>query len=138
MEPTDDATKPLNTLYDASTNDDATPDDVQKRLNTPLAGGQLDPEDIVFKELLLKLVEEKKIEMYRPSSLINDAVYQTLLPEQKAKAEYHATAMLTKIRNIVKLHKADMDTNYQEQNLIHSLRLGKEQLEKENGDIFIF
>jgi hypothetical protein len=132
-----DSSTHQNTLYDPSTNNAPIADDTQAMLNTPLAGGSLDPEDHAFKEKILALIDAGTLNIYSPSTLINTPIYEALSPEAKVKAEQHSHSMMAKIRDVVRLHKADMDTNYQEKNLIHSLRLNKEQMEQISGDIFI-
>ena len=126
----------LNPLYDKSTDNQAIADETQKMINTPLAGGTLSAEDRTFLDKITQLVEEGTIRLYEPSSLLNDAVYESLDLQAKAKADQNCVSMLTKIREIVALEKADFDTNVQVENLIHSLRLNKERLE-EHADIFI-
>lgn len=127
----------LNPLYDANTDNAQIADEKQKMINTPLAGGQLSAEDRAFLDKLLELVENGTIQLYVPSSLINTSVYEELSTEAKGKADQNAVAMLAKIRDIVELEKAPMDTDYQVENLVHSLRLNKERMEGIDGDIFI-
>ena len=132
-----DSSTPLNPLYDPSTNDLPIADATQLMLNTPLAGGTLGPEDEAFLHMLLGLVEDGTLNLYAPGTLRNDAVYETLSPEAKVSAERHSHSMMAKIRDIIQLQNAPMDTNYQVQNLVRSLRLNKEQMEAYSGDIFI-
>lgn len=127
----------LNPYLDPATDNTPIPKEVQDRLNQPLAGGILSDEDRQFLELLHRLVDEKKIELYKPSSLLNDSVYQALTLEHKAKADLAAMNMLSKIRDIVSLDRAAFDTNIQVQNLLSALRLAKERAEQESGDVFI-
>jgi len=127
----------INPLYDSATDNQAIANDTQLRLNQPQAGGQMSKEDTAFAEMLVKLVDEGTINLYQPSTLLNPEVYEQLSDEAKGKADQNTVAMLAKIRNIVDLHKAPMDTIYQEQNLVQSLRENKERMEEHGGDIFI-
>lgn len=127
----------VNPLYDPNTDNQAIPEDTQKMLNTPQAGGQLSDEDKTFLDSLMKLVNDGKINLYQPSTLLNHAVYDGLSLEAKAKADQNCVTMLAKIREIVDLEKAPMDTYMQEANLVSALRLSKERLEGYGGDIFI-
>ncbi len=127
----------INPLYDPSTDNQSIADDTQKRLNAPLAGGQITGEDREFLDMIMKMVEEGQIQLYVPNSLVNDDVYDSLPQEGKAKADMSCVAMLAKIRDIVNLEKANFDTNVQVLNLVHSLRLNKENMEEHSGDIFI-
>ena len=126
----------INPLFDPSTDNQVIAGDVQEMLNKPQAGGQLSSEDRAFLDKLMKLVEDGTINLHQPSTLLNMAIYDGLEQASKAKAEQNAVLMLGKIREIVDLEKAPMDTNYQEMNLVGSLRQNKERLE-EHQDIFI-
>jgi hypothetical protein len=128
----------VNSLFDPGTDNQAIDDELQKRLNKPLAGGTIDGEDRALLDTIMKLVAEEQIKLYEPSSLLNTAVYEALPLEGKSKADQNIVGMLAKIRDIVNLEKADFDTNIQVKNLIRSLRLNKERLEEHGGDIFIF
>ncbi|MBT4385079.1 hypothetical protein HOD30_05020 [Candidatus Peregrinibacteria bacterium] len=127
----------LNPLYDSATDNQEIAADSQARLNTPLAGGTIPAEDQEFLSKIMALVEDGTIQLYAPSSLLNDEVYEGLPLEGKSKADQNCVTMLGKIRDIINLEKADFDTNHQVANLIHSLRLNKERLEEHGGDIFI-
>jgi hypothetical protein len=126
----------LNPLYDKHTDNQSIADESQKMINTPLAGGTLNAEDQELLDTIMKLVDEETIRLYEPSSLLNDAVYESLDLPSKSKADQNCVIMLGKIREIVNLENADFDTNIQVENLIHSLRMNKERLE-EHADIFI-
>lgn len=127
----------INPLFDPTTDNLKIADDVQEMLNKSQAGGQVSAEDREFLDRLMKLVEDGTIKLHAPSTLLNTAVYDGLAPKAKAKADQNALIMLGKIREIVDLEKAPMDTNYQEVNLVGLLRQNKERLEEHGGDIFI-
>lgn len=127
----------INPLYDPSTDNQDISEDVQGMINKPLEGGKISDKDRKFLDQLMKLVEDGTINLYQPSSLLNTAVYDQLPQEGKAKADQNAVLMLNKIREIVDLEKAPMDTNYQENNLVSALRLNKERVENEHGDVFV-
>ncbi len=127
----------LNPLYDPATDNATIADETQKRLNQPLAAQGLSNEDQALLNQILTLVEAGTIQLYTPSSLLNQAVYTTLNSEAQGKADQNAVNMLSKIRDIVNLHKAGMDTTYQVENLVHALRLNKESLEAQAGNVFL-
>lgn len=127
----------LNPLYDSSTDNSHIADDTQQRLNAPLSGKALSGEDQIFLNQIMNLVEEGQINLYSPSTLLNEAVYNALSDEAKGQADHNAMNMLTKIREIVNLKRAGMDAGYQIENLVHSLRLSKERMEEHDGNIFI-
>jgi len=110
----------------------------QTELNKPLDyPGELSRKDQDFLNLILDLIEKKKIDLYRPTSLLNHAVYDNLNESSKAKAELDAFNFLATIREIKKLHEANLGKTYQMENLVHRMRVTKERLEKISGDIFI-
>mgnify|MGYP001609122043 CR=1 FL=1 len=126
-------------MADQNPHNDYTIDaDAQKRLNTPLAHPTgLDPKDKEFLEMLMKMVSEGKIEIYKPSSLINHAVYDTLPLEIRAKADLEAMNLIGSVRDIKDLYDNGFRDSFQIQNLVSMLRLEKDRFEKEGGDLFI-
>lgn len=111
-------------------------EETQKNLNTPLKhGGTSENKD--FLEMLVKLVNEGKIDLYKPSCLINHEVYDKLDQASKAKADYESVTLLASIREIKGLYDAGHAETYQIDNLVEGLRLAKERLETEGGDLFI-
>jgi len=110
----------------------------QAVLNTPLKkDGGMSAEDESFLDLILKLVNEGRINLYRPSSLFNDAIYQPLSDPQKEKVEIEAMNLLNSIREIKGLCDAGYRETFQVENLVSHLRLSKERLEELGGDLFI-
>ena len=110
----------------------------QAMLNQPLANSKApNADDEQFLSLILGLVAEGKIELYKSSSLINSEVYEALEQEKKAKVELEAMSMLANIRELKGLCDAGYRETFQVENLVHALRVGKERLEAEGGDIFI-
>ncbi len=115
--------------------------DVQVILNKPKKIEEADykpsKEDQEFLQDIIKKVDSAKIQLYTPSSLLNDEVYQQLNSSGKAKADFDILNLLNKIREIKKLwDQGDKDT-YQLFNLVHSLRITKERIETADGDVFI-
>lgn len=110
----------------------------QKELNTPL----IDPDfknqrNEDFLNLLIKLINEGKIELYRPSSLINFEIYDKLTEEKQGKADLEAMNMLAAIREIKDLFDNGFLNTFQMENLVERVRQTKERLETEGGNIFI-
>ncbi len=112
--------------------------DTQKTLNTPLAipSGN-DPKDEEFLNVVLDLISTGKIDLYKPDTLINHAIYDQLPVDKKGKADIEAFNMLTAIREIKGLVDAGFKETFQVQNLVQSIRHIKERLEIEGGDVFI-
>lgn len=108
----------------------------QKKLNEPLKyDGSSKNKD--FLEMLVKLLNDGKIHVYKPDTLINHEVYDKLDGKSKGKADYEAMNLLMIIREIKGLYDAGYKDTYQIDNLVEKLRVTKERLEMQGGDIFI-
>ena len=105
-------------------------------LNQPLAGGSMSQEDQDFLNLILAKIEDKSINLYSPSSLLNNAVYEALPEMEQGKADQNAVILLTRVREIYNLTQISKEPSYQLVNMVDSLRLIKNRLE-EHGDLFI-
>ena len=118
-----------NTPIDAET---------QKKLNTPLAHpGGLATEDEKFLNVVLSKVEAKQIDLYRPSSLINDSVYNQLSEDKKGKVDYDAVNLATTLRTMCDLWKYYQTPTYQIEYLVRQVRITKERLEEISGDVYV-
>lgn len=126
----------LNPLYDPKTDNAHIAPEVQSMLNQPLAGGSMSQEDQDFLNLILAKIEDKSINLYSPSSLLNNAVYEALPEMEQGKADQNAVILLTRIREIYNLTQISKEPSYQLVNMVDSLRLIKNRLE-EHGDLFI-
>jgi hypothetical protein len=93
-------------------------------------------EEEAFLNLLMAKVEDKTINLYSPSSLLNTPVYDALPTEAKGLADQNAFLLLTKVREIYNLMQISREPTYQVKNLVDSLFQTKKRLE-EHGDIFI-
>lgn len=127
-----------NPLFDPKTDNQPIADKVQQDLNKPLADPTgVSAEDQAFLNDLVQKVESGQIDVYKPSSLLNLDVYGKLTEEQQGQVDMEALNMLTKVREIHDLHKAGFRDTFQIQNLVHAVRLKKEEFEKSLGDVFI-
>ncbi len=115
--------------------DDAT----QRSLNTPLqdSTGSLDGKDQEFLNLVISLIDDKKIDLYQPSTLINSGIYDKLDDLAKGNVDLESINMLAGIREMKGLYDNGFQDTYQMANLVHRLRLTKERLEETAGDVFI-
>ncbi|MBU0981117.1 hypothetical protein KKC94_00315 [Patescibacteria group bacterium] len=133
----DDSTK-INPLYDPSTDNQEINPKVQEMINKPMsAQGGFSAEDKTFLDMLMKMVDGKQIDLYKPESLINHTVYDKISDADKGKADLNAINMLARIRDIYSLLKSNSEPTFQVQNMVMDLRYKKEQLEKIGGDLFI-
>lgn len=127
----------LNPLYDPKTDNLPIDPAVQSLINQPLKDESgFSDEDQAFLNLLMQKVEDGSINLYQPSSLLNSAVYESLSPEAKGKADQNAVILLGRIREIINLMKISQEPTYQLKNLVQSLRDAKDRLE-EHKDSFV-
>ncbi len=114
-------------------------DDVhQKELNRPLAvQGGLKQENKEFLESIMELINSKRVNLYVPHTLVNDAVYNTLDEKRQGEVDIEAVNTLSAMRQIKDLYLAGYSDTYQMENFVDKLRLTKEKFEKEYGDVFI-
>ncbi|KKP37042.1 MAG: hypothetical protein UR27_C0010G0064 [Candidatus Peregrinibacteria bacterium GW2011_GWA2_33_10] len=128
-----------NPLFDPKNqevfNDYVVPKDLVN--NPPIDPDEFNDEDQKFLKHILKLIEDKTIDLMTPSTLYNDKVYDELSPEGKTKVEFEAANLLAKIRQIKSLYDGGFERSYQLENLIRSVRLSKERIEEIRGDVFI-
>lgn len=112
--------------------------ETQKVLNTPLkANENMTSEDEQLLNQVVSLVNEGKINLYQPSTLVNQAAYSSLSSEKKGQVDYESMNLLTTIREIKGLYDAGFNGTYQISNLVSRMRTEKERIETERGDIFI-
>lgn len=122
--------KPINPLYDPKTDNQAIDPQVQSMINQPLKDDSgFSEEDQALLDLIIKKIEDGSIQIYSPSSLLNQEVYETLNPADKGKADQNAMVLITKIREITELMKAFSGPTYQVKNLVESLNEAKKRME---------
>ncbi|GEM_PF-450732 len=113
-------------------------EDVQQMLNNPTEhAAQLDPKDQAFLAMLMEKVERGGIDLLKPSSLLNMAVYEKLDEKAQGKADFDAVNLLAAIREIRNLWNAGNRDTYQIENAVHRIRVTKERLEELGGDVFV-
>lgn len=113
-------------------------DEAQKLLNTPLVMSQpMNSQDQQFLNVVMDLVNSGKINLYGPSTLINHDVYDKLSLDKQGKVDFEAINLLGAIREIKDLYDHGFAQTFQINNLVERLRLTKERLESEGGDLFI-
>lgn len=77
----------------------------QQKLNAPLKkeGGMSEESQKYLKEIL-ELINKGEVDIGKPSSLINQDVYEKLAPEHKVKVEMIARVMISNLRQIKDLN----------------------------------
>ncbi len=112
--------------------------DEQKKLSQPLPKLLgLSAEDEAFLNMVVAKIDTKEIDLLRPSSLLNQPVYNALTQLQQGKADYDSVNLLSTLRTIYGLWKTNPTATYQIENMVHSVRLTKERLEEISGDVYI-
>ena len=112
--------------------------EAQKLLNTPLVMAQpMNDQDQQFLNTIIGLVNSGKINLYGPSTLINHNVYDKLSSDKQGKVDFEAINLLGAIREIKDLNDHGFGQTFQINNLVERLRMTKERLESEGGDLFI-
>jgi hypothetical protein len=120
------------------TNQDPISEDVQKELNKPLANPQgMSIEDQKILDLVIKYVNEGRINLYEVDSVINHDIFDKLDLKLQSKVEIEALTVLSLLREIKGLYDAGFVNTYQLQNLVQRLRLYVEDIEETGGDVFI-
>ena len=111
---------------------------VQHMINKPQADPTgVEDEDAKFMELVVKYINEGKIEIHTPSTLMNMAIYENASEKVQGKADFNAISLLNDLRQMKNLYDSGDHTSFQIQNLVQRVRLTKERLEDECGDIYI-
>jgi hypothetical protein len=64
-------------------------------------------------------------------------MYENLEQVQKARADQNALTILARLREIYDWWQLNPEPSFQIKNQLHSIRLTKENLEEELGDIYI-
>ncbi len=129
-----------NPLYDPATDNAAISDETQQAVNNPIEDPTgMDGDDQMLVNMIVNLIDEGKINLYQPSSLINQEVYDGLDDEKKGRVDQQAFNMLSTVREVYNYNQSDFTNNsYQFQNTVQKLREQKEQTENEIGDVYVF
>jgi hypothetical protein len=90
-----------------------------------------------FLDDVLSKIEKGTVNLFSPSSLLNQAVYGKLSEQIQGKIDIDAINLLAKLRDIKGLHDFGQTDSYQMENLVENVRLIKERIEAEAGDVFI-
>ena len=125
-------------LVDQSLVNTAIDNKTQAMINTPMKDDTgVDAKDQEFIKMVLQMIQEGKINLFTPETLLNKPVYEKLDYKAKGTADVNAVSLLADLRQIKKLKEQGYEESFQIQNLIHHVRTTKERLEKECGDIYI-
>lgn len=110
----------------------------QGMLNTPLSNQNgLSTEEAVFLDFILALIDKGKIDVHKPSSLINNDVYVQLEQSNKAHVELESVNLINSVREIRDLNDNGFRETFQMKNLVSTVFHIKSRIEVEQGDVFI-
>jgi len=113
------------------------PEKEQKKLNEPLVDPEgLDETNKQFLDDVMAKLESGEIDLHTPDTIINQDVYANLDEKVQGETDLNAVSMLARLREIKDLHDFGQVKSYQFKNLVEQVRLTKERLEKDAGDIF--
>ena len=111
---------------------------VQKMINKP----QMDPtgvdaSDAQYLEAIIKLVEDGRIDLHTPRTLMKNEIYENLDDKKKGIADINAVSLLNDLRQMKKLYDTGDKESFQIQNLIHRIRNVKQRIENQCGDVYV-
>jgi hypothetical protein len=117
-------------LVDQSLVNAAIDNKTQTMINTPMKDDTgVDAKDQEFIKTVMNLIQEGKINLFIPETLMNKPVYENLNYMAKGIADVNAVSLLGDLRQIKRLKEQGYDESFQIQNLIHHVRTTKERLD---------
>ena len=113
------------------------PENEQVKLNEPLADPDgLDDANKQFLDDVLSKIESGEIDLHAPDSIMNHDVYDKLDEKVQGETDLNAVSLLARLREMKDLHDFGQIETYQFKNLVEQVRLTKERLEKDAGNVF--
>lgn len=111
---------------------------VQQMINKP----QMDPTgvdatDAEYLEEIVKLINDGKLDLHVPNTLMKNEIYDSLDDKSKGLADMSAVSLLNDLRQMKKLYDMDDKESFQIQNLIQRIRNIKERIEEKCGDVYV-
>ncbi len=110
----------------------------QTMLNAPWSDPttSLSKDDKAFLDDLIHKIEDGDIQLHMPSSILHHKVYDKLPSQTQAKVDLWIQATLAAIRRVHDFYHNPYDNNSDMMiAMVRELRLKKEMLEKEFGDV---
>lgn len=129
---------PLDDLYDERTNNLPISPSLQGAMNNPpLDPDGIDVTDEQYLEIIMKMIEGKKIDLLSPRSLLNLDIYEKLSSDKEYKVDMNTQILMARLRDIHELWKRGEKKTYQMKQLIAELRQTESRVENECGDVFV-
>lgn len=115
------------------------PEKEQKALGKADAG-KMTAKHEDFIKLILKLIDDKKIDPLQPESFLNKKVYDSLSDGPRAKTDLALLNMANQLQHIVefRLSKHTPDESPQLESMIEHLWEMKDRVEQEAPHVFVF
>lgn len=88
-------------------------------------------------QMIMKMIQNKEIDVYRPESLLNKSVYDNLEELAKGKVDLTTPNLCNYLQQIETLLEKEGDDSFQMANLVQTVWQIKERIEKEYGDIYV-
>lgn len=127
-----------NPLYDPATDNLPIAPEIQRMLNQPLIDPSgFDSTDEAFLNDVIAQFEAGTVQRYVPSSLLKPDVYEHLDVSRQGKADQNAFNLLTTLRVLYDEWKANPVPTFQLKQKIREIRLLKESLEGDLGDVYV-
>lgn len=112
-------------------------EETQKKIGKTLIDkGALSEEHKNYFGKIIKLIEEKDIDVTKPESILNTAVYEKLSEQQQGKIDIAYPNICRLLEQIKQIWDKDHEESYQMKNLVESVWQAKEKIEKECGDVY--
>ena len=109
----------------------------QKVLNKPLqddTGFNEGHEE--FLKMLIGKLESKELDPHNPDTLYNHIIFDKLSEADQEKTSLTAINLMSLIRQIESLYKADQSPTFQIQNLVETVFQMKSKFEEQYGDVY--
>ncbi len=113
-------------------------ENVQQMINKP----QMDPTgidatDAQYLEAVIGMINEGKLDLHNPDTLMKKEIYDSLDDKSKGLADMSGVTLLNDLRQMKKLYDLGDKESFQIQNLIQRIRVAKERIEAQCGDVYI-
>jgi hypothetical protein len=109
--------------------------EIQDRLNKPLVKN-VKPEYKDYLQFILKLIQDKEIDVFVPSTLLHQEKYDVLNDKAKAEIDMTLVNLAQMIQQLQKLFDLNQEESYQLESLVDNIWYTKERIESVHGDVY--
>lgn len=118
--------------------------ETQEMLNKPVIDPEgFGPGEREFIEGVMRRVYAGEMNLFAPSTLINEEIYEAASDEVQGQADVNAInfcAKLRQIRDLMEISGGEqlfVEPSFQVRNLVESVMYQKQEFEKQYGDMFV-